>query len=74
MSLTAFQRYRRMHQVEEMKPENIKATEEKSKEAENFTDAPLVPDEPEVKEDTLVPEVTEEKENKTTTRRNTRKK
>lgn len=71
MSLTAFQRFRRMQQVEEMKPENIVAKEEVK---ENFTDAPLVPDEQEVKEDTLVPEATEEKENKTTARRNTKKK
>ena len=34
MSLTAFQRYRRMKQVEEMKPENIQKQEEEKVEEE----------------------------------------
>lgn len=73
MSLTAFQRYRRMKQVEEMKPENIIKAQEEAKEKsmvpeevveENFKEEPLVPDE-EVKE--------EKKETKTATRRNNKK-
>lgn len=43
MSLTAFQRYRRLKQVEEMKPENLAKKEEAP--LENFTSETLVPDE-----------------------------
>lgn len=64
MSLTAFQRVRRMKQVEEMKPENIiKAQEEKE----------IVE---EVKEPVIASEIEDVKEEKTTStarRRNTRK-
>ena len=88
MSLTAFQRYRRMKQVEEMKPENIMKESEKpveapveepvekeAEEVENFTDAPLVPDETENEESKEEP-VEEEKpaeETKTDRRRKNNK-
>ena len=70
MSLTAFNRIRRIQQVEEMKPENIqKAKEEKSivpevVEENNFKDEPLVP---EVEEKSV-------EKTKTATRRNSSKK
>ena len=52
MSLTAFQRYRRMKQVEEMKPENIAKVEEEEVKPD------IVPEEPENEEvnEPLVPE------------------
>lgn len=70
MSLTAFNRIRRMNQVEEMKPENIKkAQEEKAEE---------VPVKEEIKIEAPVEEVKEEKveekpNTQTARRRNTRK-
>jgi len=72
MSLTAFQRFRRLHQVEEMKPENIKKEVEvksapvieKAPEVDNFVGEPLVP---EVVEEPIV------QETKTANRRSKRK-
>lgn len=82
MSLTAFNRIRRMQQIEEMKPENIqKAKEEKAKEVEKSIEPAkakeeksIVPEkvqEDNFKDEPLVPEV---KETKTATRRNSSKK
>lgn len=71
MSLTAFNRIRRMQQVEEMKPENIKKVQEEK---------PMVPEvveENNFKDEPLVPEVQEEKpveKTKTAARRNSSKK
>lgn len=82
MSLTAFNRIRRMQQVEEMKPENIKkAKEEKSAVIEKPIEPEKVKEEKSIvpekvqednfKDEPLVPEV---KETKTATRRNSSKK
>ena len=72
MSLTAFQRVRRMQQVEEMKPENIVKEEEKVEEVP-------VPQPEEVKEENPVeekvenPEVEPEKEEKVEESTNSRR-
>lgn len=82
MSLTAFNRIRRMQQVEEMKPENI----QKAKEEKSIAEEKSIVEEKAKKEKSIVPEkvqgdnfkdeplVPEVKETKTATRRNSSKK
>lgn len=68
MSLTAFNRLRRMQQVEEMKPENIMKKAEEEEVKEQIIEEPVVE---EVKEVVAEEEVKEE--TKTAKRRNAKK-
>ena len=71
MSLTAFQRYSRMQQVEEMKPENIAKEQKANGEINKIVEEPVIEEVVETEE------VVEKEEPKTTTtsnrRRNTRR-
>ena len=68
MSLTAFQRVRRLNRVEEMRPENIQARAEEVKEAEVKVEEPVE----EVKEEIAEKAVEEEPKSETNRRRNRR--
>lgn len=74
MSLTAFQRVRRLNRVEEMRPENIQAKQKEVKEAVEVKEAEVKVEEPvkEVKEEISEKEVKEEPKSETNRRRNRR--